>query len=133
MIQLYFLSVLCNGLAGYVLFSENTGEFDKPNYSINNPTFNLVLGIISAVTGILKLLSPVKNGIFILGDLIPASAGIVAGIVLIFGLNRQDAVSEKPGELDRIGSNLLVFRKPISFALMGAAILHFIFAEVIFL
>ena len=133
MIQLYFLSILCNGLAGYVLFFDNTGENDKPRFAVNNPTFNLVLGIMSAVVGVLKLLSPVKNGIFFLGDLIPAAAGIVAGLVLIFGIYRQDAVSEKQGELDRIGSNLLVFRKPISFALIGAALLHFILGEVIFL
>ena len=133
MIQLYFLSVLCNGLAGYVLFSENTGEIEKQYSVIYNPTFSLVLGIMSAVVGILKLLSPVNKGIFFLGDLIPAAAGIVAGLVFIFGIYRQDAVSEKAGELDRIGSNLLIFRKPISFALMGASLLHFIFGEIIFL
>ena len=131
MIQLYFLSILCNGIAGYVLFYENS-DIDKPRLSISNPTFHFVLGIMSAVTGILKLLSPVKNGLFILGDLIPGAAGIVAGLVFIFGIYRQE-VSSKPSELDQIGSNLLVFRKPISFALMGAALLHFIFGEVIFL
>ena len=134
MIQLYFLSILCNGVAGYTLFSENNSiDIDKQRLSINSPTFHLVLGIMSAVTGILKLLSPVKNGLFILGDLIPAAAGILAGLLFIFGIYRQDTSSGNSGELDRIGTSLLAFRKPVSFALMGAAVLHFIFGEVIFL
>jgi hypothetical protein len=132
MIQLYFLSVLCNGLAGYVLFAGSDSDGEKSPFPVNNPTFYLILGILSAVTGILKLLSPVGRGIFILGDLIPAVAGITAGIVFIFGLYRQD-VSSKSGELDRIGTNLLTLRKPIGMGLLAAAIIHFVFGELIFL
>jgi len=133
MIQLYFLSILCNGLAGYVLFLENSNETDGPGMSFNNPTFHLVLGIMSAVTGILKLLSPIQNGFFILGDLLPGAAGIIAGLVFIFCLYHKDDVSPKSGELERLGSNLLAFRKPISIGLIASALLHFVFGEVIFL
>ena len=115
-----------------MLFSDNNSVIDKTGLQVNSPTFILVLGIMSAVTGMLKLLSPVNNGLFILGDFIPAAAGIVAGLILIFGIYRQNTAS-KPGELDRIGTNLLVFRKPISFGLMVSAVLHFIFGEIIFL
>jgi len=132
MIQLYFLSVLCNALAGYILFSENGSDIDKPAFPVNNPTFYLILGILSAVTGVLKLLSPVGGGIFILGDLIPGSAGIIAGLVFIFGIYRQDSVS-KSGELERIGTNLLTLRKPIGMGLIAVAIMHFVFGELIFL
>jgi len=137
MIQLYFLSILCSGIAGYILFA---GKDDGTEMLIpvNNPTFHLVLGIISAVTGVLKLLSPLPSsmdaarGVIILGDLIPSAAGIIAGLILIFGLYRRD-ISAKDGELDRIGTNLLVFRKPIGIALLCAAVVHFIFGELIFL
>ena len=55
MIQLYFLSILCNGLSGYILFAGNENEvMEKQRFA---PIFLLVLGIMSAVTGILKLLS----------------------------------------------------------------------------
>jgi len=137
MIQLYFLSILCNGIAGYLLFSMNEGD-EKPQISIINPTFHLVLGILCAVTGVLKLLSPIPygpnsvRGVLILGDLIPAAAGIVAGIVFIFGIYRKEG-AEKLGELDRIGTNLLVFKKPLGLALMAAAFVHFIFGEILFL
>ena len=129
---MYFLSVLCNGLAGYVLFAENDSSAGKQYFPINNPAFYLVLGILSAITGILKFLSPSGKGLFILGDLIPAAAGIVAGLVLIFGIYRQNAFV-KEGELERIGTSLLIFRRPIGMGLLAVAFIHFIFAELIFL
>jgi len=136
MIQLYVLSILCSGIAGYILFAQE-GETEMPAPA-NNPTFHLILGIISAVTGVLKLLSPLPSsmdavrGIIILGDLIPSAAGMIAGLILIFGLYRRDILA-KDGELDRIGTNLLTFRKPIGIALMCVALVHFIFGELLFL
>jgi hypothetical protein len=137
--QLYFLSILCNGLSGYILFSGNVDEEseDSPadsigrsiRFSLNTPTFHLSLGILCAVTGILKFLSPV-DGIYFLGDLIPSAAGVIAGILLIFGIYRQDisAAPEYPGALDRLGMKLLKFRKVIGLGLISVAFLHFIVA-----
>jgi len=130
MIQLYFLSILCNGVAGYILFSMNEGESSKPQLSINNPTFYLVLGILSAVTGILKLLSPIPygvnsvRGVLIFGDLIPAAAGIVAGLIFIFGIYRKEG-AESSGELDRIGTSLLALKKTNRHGINGDSVNSF--------
>ena len=127
MIQLYFLSILCNGLCGYILFTGSNDEtVDKQPFPFNNPTFLLVLGIISIVTGVLKLLTPVK-GFPILGDLIPSVAGVIAGAVMIFGIHRKntDSISENPGPLDQLCANLLHFRKYIGIGLLGIAFIHF--------
>jgi len=138
MIQLYFLSVLCNGVAGYLLFSINEGMSEKPQLPINTPTFYLILGILSGITGILKLLSPLPSsinavrGVLIFGDLIPSAAGIAAGIVFIFGIYRKEG-AENRGQLDRIGTNLLTFKRPLGLVLMAAAFIHFIFGEILFL
>jgi len=138
MIQLYFLSIVCNAISGYTLLVDNGNETgEKPNLSINNPVFYLVLGIVSAVVGILKLLSPTQKldnstGIFFLGDLFPAAAGIVAALMLIFGIYRND-YSAKAGELERIGVNLLAFRKPIGIGLIVVALTHFLFGQLVFL
>jgi len=135
MIQLYLLSILCNGLSGYVLFtgSENdSGTESFPRLPINSPSFFLILGIISIVTGVLKLLSPTLDGILILGDLFPAAGGVIAGLMLIFGIYRQNtAVNE--GELERLGKNLLTFRKPIGIGLLIIALVHFLFPKALFL
>jgi len=145
MIQLYFLSILCNGLSGYILFAGNDGEDSEEStadsigksirFSLNTPTFHLVLGILCAVTGILKLLSPTMDKYILLGDLVPAAAGIIAGILLIFGIYRQDVsvAPENPGALDRFGITLLKFRKAIGFGLIIVALLHFLFPEALFL
>ncbi|MCL2264420.1 MAG: hypothetical protein FWC22_00125 [Treponema sp.] len=138
MIQLYVLSILCNALAGYVLFSFKEDDFENTPISLNNPTFHLALGILSLVTGVLKILSPIPSsidaarGVLIIGDLIPAAAGIIAGLALIFGLYRQGS-SFGTGKLDQLGMNLLAFRKPIALGLFIAALSHFILGELILL
>jgi hypothetical protein len=138
MIQLYFLSIICNGLSGYILFAgDEDVSFEKNSRFLNNPVFHLVLGIISTVTGILKLLSPTMDGIPILGDLLPVAAGITSGLLLIFGIYRQEtsstAVTETTGTLDRLGLSLLRFRKSVGLGLIVVAIVHFLFPKALFL
>jgi hypothetical protein len=128
-------------LSGYVLFAGNEDDASADTieksvrFSLNTPTFHLVLGILCAVTGILKLLSPTLDGILLLGDLVPSAAGIIAGILFIFGIYRQDisAAPENPGVLDRLGISLLRFRRPIGFCLILVAFLHFLFPQALFL
>lgn len=136
--QLYVLSILCNGLSGYILFAGNeSGTVEKGfQFPVNNPVFYLVLGILSAVTGFLKLLSPNMEGIPILGDLVPAVAGVTAGLLLIFGIYRHDISSSKEeasGSLDRIGVNLLRFRKFVGLVLLACAFIHFLYPQALFL
>ena len=132
MVQLYFLSILCNGLGGYILYAGSEGEFEEKSLrlSVNNPTFHLILGILSAVTGVLKLLSPM--GIPILGDLIPAAGGLTVGLLLIFGIYRKD-ISEPQGALAQFSTRLLQFRKTVGVGLMITALLHFLFPQALFI
>ena len=136
MIQLYFLSIVCNSLSGYILFSGGEdGTAEKQLNLLDNPLFHLILGIVSVVTGILKLLSPSMDKILILGDLIPSAAGIIAGFMLIFGIYRNNTSSASPseGSLDQYGINLMRFRKPIGLALIAVALIHFLFPQALFL
>ena len=114
------------------MFLGKDNGIDRPSLPVNSPTFHLVLGILCAVIGVLKLLSPIANGIFFLGDLLPGAAGITAGLILVFGIYRQNS-AVKSNQLDKVGANLLVFRKPVAFGLITVAILHFIFGNVVFL
>lgn len=138
MYQLYFLSILCNGLGGYILFT--TGEdqpIEKPSLlSVKNPTFHLVLGIISIIVGVLKLLWPFDSRFYILGDFIPAVAGVINGFLLIFGIYRKEtslSSIETKGSMDHLGENLLVFRKSLGLALLLVALVHFLFPQALFL
>ena len=139
MVQLYFLSIICNSISGYILFTggETDGYDSEKGFGslIRNPTFHLVLGILSVVTGILKLLSPIMNKTPFFGDLIPAAAGVVSGMILIFGIYRRgnNAAPDSANSLDRIGQNLLRFRKSLGIGLIAAALVHFLFPTALFL
>jgi hypothetical protein len=139
MIQLYFLSILCNGISGYIFFSGGNSEagesIDKGmKFSLWNPVFNHVLGILSVVVGVLKLLSPFENKYPFFGDLAPALAGIAAGLLLIFGINRQDASSvSRESAPESLGENLPRIRKPLGLGLLVCALLHFLFPQALFL
>jgi hypothetical protein len=136
MIQLYFLSILCNGLCGFIFLSgndNNAESIDKSmRFSIKNPTFHLVLGILTTITGILKLLSPAMDTLPILGDLVPSISGIGSGLLMIFGIYRRDVV-ENSGTLDRMCEMFLRYRKQIGTGLLAVAILHFLFPTAFFL
>lgn len=139
MIQLYFLSILLNGLTGYMLIMGEGGDVDSIEtslkFSLRNSVFRLALGILAAATGVLKLLSPSMDNIPFLGDLVPAVAGIAAGFILVFGYYREHSplAGESEGKLDRIGDTFLRYKKIAGFALLGAALLHFLFPQALFL
>ena len=126
------MSILCNGLCGFLLFTGLEGENIEisEKFSLRNPTFHLILGILCAVTGVLKLLLPVE-GFIILGDLIPALACLACAVVFIFGIFRQHSLSDTGvhGTLDRLGQTLLYFRKTLGIVLMAVALLHFLFPQ----
>jgi hypothetical protein len=134
MIQFYFLSILLNGVTGYILsFGGDEPELPVESgrrFSLNNNTFRLVLGILLAVTGLLKLLSP--TDIPIIGDLLPALLGLAAGFVLVFGYYRERATvdSEKAA---RFEESIRRYKKWLGFALLGSAALHFLFPQALFL
>jgi len=135
MIQFYFLSILLNALAGYILFTGddvNVLEF-KNNFSIKDETFKLVVGILAAVTGLLKLLSPVEGDVPVIGDLIPALAGLLAGFLLIFGYYQSRSSMEITEHVERIDRILGKNKKIIGAFALLAAVLHFLFPKVLLL
>jgi hypothetical protein len=138
MIQLYLLSILFNGLIGFLLLAESpkgNGTIESSmKFSLNSGGFRLILGILATLTGVLKLFSPVMNRIYILGDFLPAIAGIAAGFILMFGFYREHSSKiEQDGQLDRIGDTFLRNRKAAGIALIIVSALHFLFPTALFL
>jgi len=135
MLPIYFLSILLNGLAGCILaFGKEETETEGLKFSISNETFRLVVGILSFLTGILKILSPVdvEGNVPIVGDLFPVMAGFAGGFILIFEFYcRHNAIDTITAE--RIERTVKKHRKTAGFSCIGAAVLHFMFYQVIFL
>jgi hypothetical protein len=130
MIQLYFLSIVFNGVTGFFFVFGDMGKNDSAEgnekFSFVSDGFRLVLGILAGVTGILKLLLPM-GGMPILGDLLPAAAGIAAGFILIFGFYREHSSDNNTeGNINRFGDVILHYNKPIGVILLVSAVLHFI-------
>jgi hypothetical protein len=136
MIQFYFLSILLNGLSGYVLsFRGNEPELsveDSLRFSLNNSVFRLILGILSAVTGLLKLLSPMEGDVPVVGDLLPALLGLAAGFTLLFGYYRERSTVESE-QVNRLDETIGRYKKWLGFFLLVSAALHFLFPQALLL
>ena len=136
MLQLYFLSIMCNGIAGYLFAYGDAYENRSVEDGLKSPTFGggfrLIVGLVSVITGFLKLLLPVR--VPILGDLFPAVVGIAAGFILLYEFySDHGSRSSGEGKLERIGDVLLKHKKPMGFVCMAAAVLHFLFPRALFL
>jgi hypothetical protein len=136
MMQIYFLSIFFNILAGYTLIAEddkNAPEI-KIGFSFKDETVKLILGILAMAAGVLKLLSPAEGGLILLGDLFPALTGFAAGFILSFEYYQKrktisDAIEKKASFVEFLLQN----RKIAGIAAIATAILHFIFPGIIFL
>ncbi|HUH44549.1 MAG TPA: hypothetical protein VLZ44_05190 [Treponemataceae bacterium] len=135
MLQFYFFSILFNTLTGISLITlkKKNGEplVEKPIELFENPTYKLILGILTGFMGLMKLLSVVPNDVPIFGDFIPFVAGILGAAVLLFDYNNEkNAVSIAiPSGVE----NLLVKgRVFVGYFCIAAGVLHLLFPKVIF-
>jgi hypothetical protein len=136
MLQFYFLSILLNGLAGYAL-TQNTDEdlaaLDTGfRVSLRNETCRLVLGAATIITGLLKILSAIRGDVPVVGDLIPALAGILGGFILVFEYYRGRSTLE-PEHTEKIEQVLIHNKRWIGYFALAAAALHFLLPSVLFL
>ncbi len=114
--------------------------FDKKlSFAINSKgtffddmTFRLVIAILSGLVGILKLLSTIQNDVPVIGDLIPAIAGLAACFALLVEYYIQKSTTEVklPSVLNTVFIN---GRKYLGIFCIIAGVLHFIFPRVLFL
>jgi hypothetical protein len=136
MIQFYFLSILFNATGGFILFTNGREGEDSAieaeiRFSLRNETFRLILGILSAVTGLLKLLSPIQGDIPVVGDLVPAVVGMITGFILLFDYYHGRSFFEEGDS--KMKAIITGNRKWIGFAAMIAAVLHFVCPQVLLL
>ena len=135
MLQFYFLSIVMNALAGYILLTGDEGEplVFKNGLSLNNETFKVVVGVISVLTGLMKILSVVQGDVPVIGDLFPALAGFLAGFILIFEYYRNRTSLDGLEGVEKVDRLLIANKKVIGVAAIVAAILHFLFPTVLLL
>jgi hypothetical protein len=138
MYQIYFLSIIINLIAGIVL-SVKLIESKFPVLGkfigdvSSNSFFRLWLGSAAAVVGIFKLLMVTPGDVRIIGDLLPALAGIIAGASLIFEYYRETKEKVFSPFFAKIADVLINYRPAWGLLALGAAALHFFFNQALFL
>jgi hypothetical protein len=134
--QLWFLSVILNVIAGLVLvFSPEDasapGDSAAPPAFFENRMFRLVVGCLAALVGLLKL-GFASPRVAVVGDLLPAAAGLAAGFSLLvqFYAASSSIDVELPAFIRRF---CFTDRKYIGIVCVIVSVLHFVFPQALFL
>ncbi|MCR4953815.1 MAG: hypothetical protein K6A43_07020 [Treponema sp.] len=106
-------------------------EFRKTSL-FESKTFRLVLGILTGLTGLLKLFSAIRGDVPVVGDLLPALAGLAGSFCLLLDYYINAATIEVTIS-DTIKKIFIKNSNIIGFAMILVAVIHFIFPTVLFL
>ncbi|OJF75948.1 MAG: hypothetical protein BKP49_08985 [Treponema sp. CETP13] len=138
MVQIYLLSVVLNAFIGcYFSFDlKLTNETDLPSsFSfLGKKSFQISLGIITVLVGILKLLS--SYDVVFVGDLLPAVAGIVGGVLFLYENYTKTSDTDIPDETKKIEFLDKLYassKKYIGYGCLAIAIIHFFVPKILFL
>ncbi|MDR2093891.1 MAG: hypothetical protein LBP76_00005 [Treponema sp.] len=133
MVQFYFLSILFNAVTGLLLLNgSDEDEIFEGNIltSVSNESFKFILGILSIVMGVLKLLSSMGETPFF-GDLVPALTGFLGGFILCFEYYKTHTTLETTS-LNTIDIIFIKNKKLFGILSLAAAAIHFLFPTWLF-
>jgi hypothetical protein len=136
MIQFYLLSVLLNIVAGYALYSyesEPRGSlFDGIRVFLKDQTVRLIMGILTFTVGFFKLLTVMRGDVPVVGDLLPSVAGMAVGVTLLLEFYRSTA-NVSTDAIDKLDRIFIANRRLVGIVAMVSGLVHFLFANVLFL
>lgn len=137
MLQFYFLSIFANMLAGLTLTSDYLAEKFKVflpfKELFSKKNVKTTIGIAAFVVGFLKLLIRSNPAdVPVVGDLLPALAGLAMGAGLILGIIKERAkVSAET--VDNLEKTVMTYRVPLGIAGLVISALHFLLPGALFL
>ncbi|HHU36840.1 MAG TPA: hypothetical protein GXZ47_06385 [Treponema sp.] len=137
MLQFYFLSILLNALSGLVLLFADPADKEEllekkiPAIAMDE-TFRLILGILTAIVGFFKLLTVVRGDVPIVGDLVPALAGMAAGFMLLYEFYKTRSTIDDE-QLPLLVKRFLGARRYVGILGLVSAAAHFLFPTILFL
>ena len=136
MFQIYLLTVLANGLVGFIIAGSFFREKQELCGSILDlfvaPNVRLSIGLVSLVIGLISLLKISPNDILFIGDLLPSLGAIIGGLTL--GAAALGEKMEEPPRLVTLCTDLgASMATPLGFALMAIGLLHAIVPTAIIL
>lgn len=137
MYQIYFLSIITMLLSGVTLAFDRLDERIKIGSVFSEVTFKSIgfklgLGMVTAFVGVFQFLTVAPGDVRVVGDLIPAIAGIVAGTILVLQYYQEKSTVESKliETLDRV---FVQNAANIGMLVLLVALSHFLFHRVLFL
>ena len=137
MIQIYLLSVLTNLLSGLILSAEHYSErfpgfASVRDFFAGKPGVRVAVGIITFLTGFLKLLTVTKGDVPVVGDFFPALSGLILGLSLLFDRYKEKSTVESKA-LERADALLLRHKSIYGSVGIVIAALHFLMPRIVLL
>ena len=136
MVQIYFLSILLNLLGGFGLASETMVERISglrifSDFFEGRSTLKIVVGILSFIVGILKLLSSMD--VTVAGDLLPALCNIAVGITLTLDYYKDRTDRSEPGSSEKLNDFFARNGSFIGVVAVVFGVIHFFIPRVLLL
>ena len=125
MLQFYLLSVLTLILSGFALISASGRAFDQEVTRVLNRTWvKIVLGGVTFAIGAVKLVvAATPESVAVVGDLLPALAGIAVGLALaVEGWANRAGQSTEAQKINHAAS---FYRIPLGVVAIATAVVHF--------
>lgn len=114
------------GTDSYTKSVSTGGKLFAADSFVNDEIFRLVLGVLAAFVGVIKLLPFTSDSVAILGDFFPALAGIFGGACLI-----MDYINDMSGLPEIVQTIFIDNRRYIGFFCLAIALLHFLVPQII--
>lgn len=137
MYQIYLLSIVTLILASVALGFDRLherlgiGSFFSPQ-TFKSAGFRFGLGAVTLLVGFFQFLSVHPDDIVIIGNVIPAAAGMVLGGTLMLSYYREKSTTES-GIVNRLDAIFLQNAENLAYVGLLVAVLHFFFHRVLFL
>jgi len=134
MLQLYFLSVAVNMLAGTILASDwlarKFSGIGGLTDGLSSRRGKLAIGLSSLIVGFVTLFFPAAPPILV-GDLAPSLAGLAMGVALLFEVLRLEALfpAERADGTERQARAPSGYRTTLGLLGLAAALVHFFLPE----
>lgn len=133
MLQFYFLSISTLLLGGLSLIfaasEESTHSFRR---FISARTVQISVGVVAALVGIVKLFVRAPGDtVVVVGDLLPAAAGIALGLALLSGALGRRTEENEP--LKKVQAISRYYRIPLGVVGIAAALAHFFVPQAVIL
>ena len=134
MVQFYVLSVLANLAAGMLvsagMLESKFAWLEGLESATASSRFRIGVG--AFVIGVLKILSVMNGDVPVVGDLLPAAAGLVLGGALVVERYGERTDVKSPA-LERFSGIMENYRNTIGIAGIAISVIHFLFPRVLFL